>query len=215
MRQAWVRGSRGTAAGSGMARRMTSNGAPLPVVMRQGRWESERMPARYVRNESAGEALAYPVMRGGPGSRITPALSRTTRQTSGTSPEVRAHAVLRSAYPCLAVLDGNGAFSQVFGTPVSPHFKRAVGQDTAADCSPLAPGDPGAQPAAAPGRDAARRSKPLGHQCLKPNQQRVSPLTGGHFLPASSEGRETQLGKGNSTRRKGCNRPRTGDKGHR
>lgn len=43
----------------GMARRMTSNGAPLPVVMRQGRWESERMPARYVRNESAGEALAY------------------------------------------------------------------------------------------------------------------------------------------------------------
>ena len=43
----------------GMARRMTSNGAPLPVVMRQGRWESERMPARYVRNESAGEALAF------------------------------------------------------------------------------------------------------------------------------------------------------------
>ena len=43
----------------GMARRMTSNGAPLPVVMRQGRWESERMPARYVRNENAGEALAY------------------------------------------------------------------------------------------------------------------------------------------------------------
>ena len=43
----------------GMARRMTSNGAPLPVVMRQGRWESERMPARYVRNESAGEALSF------------------------------------------------------------------------------------------------------------------------------------------------------------
>ena len=43
----------------GMARRMTANGAPLPVVMRQGRWESERMPARYVRNESAGAALAY------------------------------------------------------------------------------------------------------------------------------------------------------------
>ena len=43
----------------GMARRMTRNGAPLPVVMRQGRWESERMPARYVRNESAGEALAF------------------------------------------------------------------------------------------------------------------------------------------------------------
>ena len=33
----------------GMARRMTSNGAPLPVVMRQGRWESERMPARRLR----------------------------------------------------------------------------------------------------------------------------------------------------------------------
>ena len=43
----------------GMARRMTSNGAPLTVVMRQGRWESEHMPARYVRNESAGAALAY------------------------------------------------------------------------------------------------------------------------------------------------------------
>ena len=43
----------------GMARRMTANGAPLPVVMRQGRWESERMPARYVRHESAGAALAY------------------------------------------------------------------------------------------------------------------------------------------------------------
>ena len=42
-----------------MARRMTANGAPLPVVMRQGRWESERMPALYVRHESAGAALAY------------------------------------------------------------------------------------------------------------------------------------------------------------
>ena len=39
---------------------MTANGAPLSVVMRQGPWESERMPARYVRNESAGAALAYP-----------------------------------------------------------------------------------------------------------------------------------------------------------
>ena len=43
----------------GMATRMTRLGAPLPVVMRQGRWVSSRMPARYVRNESASAALAY------------------------------------------------------------------------------------------------------------------------------------------------------------
>ena len=35
----------------GMATRMTRLGAPMPVVMRQGRWVSSRMPARYVRNE--------------------------------------------------------------------------------------------------------------------------------------------------------------------
>ena len=43
----------------GMATRMTRLGAPMPVVMRQGRWVSSRMPARYVRNESASVALAY------------------------------------------------------------------------------------------------------------------------------------------------------------
>ena len=43
----------------GMASRMTRLGAPMPVVMRQGRWVSSRMPARYVRNESASAALAY------------------------------------------------------------------------------------------------------------------------------------------------------------
>ena len=43
----------------GMATRMTRLGAPMPVVMRQGRWVSSRMPARYVRNESASAALAY------------------------------------------------------------------------------------------------------------------------------------------------------------
>ena len=31
------------------------------------------------------------------------------------------------------------------------------------------------------------------------------------FLPVASQDRETHLSKGNSTRRKGCNRPRTGD----
>lgn len=43
----------------GMAQRMTRNGAPAAAVMRQGRWETTRMVARYTRNESAGEALRY------------------------------------------------------------------------------------------------------------------------------------------------------------
>ena len=43
----------------GMAQRMTRNGAPAAAVMRQGRWQSAAMVARYTRNESAGEALRY------------------------------------------------------------------------------------------------------------------------------------------------------------
>ncbi len=43
----------------GMAQRMTRNGAPAPAVMRQGRWSTTGMVARYTRNEGAGEALRY------------------------------------------------------------------------------------------------------------------------------------------------------------
>ena len=43
----------------GMARRMTSNGAPMAVTMNQGRWKSPRMVARYTQGEAAGAALAY------------------------------------------------------------------------------------------------------------------------------------------------------------
>ena len=43
----------------GMAQRMTRNQAPTAAVMRQGRWQSIRMVARYTRNESASEARRY------------------------------------------------------------------------------------------------------------------------------------------------------------
>ena len=43
----------------GMARRMTQKGAPVQVVMQQGRWASARMVARYTRGESAAAALKY------------------------------------------------------------------------------------------------------------------------------------------------------------
>ena len=43
----------------GMALRMTRNGATAATVMRQGRWSTTRMVARYTRNESTGEALRY------------------------------------------------------------------------------------------------------------------------------------------------------------
>ncbi|MCY3752784.1 MAG: hypothetical protein OXG99_01685 [Alphaproteobacteria bacterium] len=43
----------------GMAIRMTREGAPNAVVMRQGRWETPEMVARYTRSEAAGEALKY------------------------------------------------------------------------------------------------------------------------------------------------------------
>ena len=43
----------------GMAQRMTRHGAPAAAVMRQGRWATVRMVARYTRHEAAGEALRY------------------------------------------------------------------------------------------------------------------------------------------------------------
>jgi len=43
----------------GMAQRMTRNGAPTAATMRQGRWATTRMVARYTRNEPAAEALRY------------------------------------------------------------------------------------------------------------------------------------------------------------
>ncbi len=43
----------------GMAQRMVRAGAPLPAVQRQGRWKSPAMPARYTRNEDAGQAARW------------------------------------------------------------------------------------------------------------------------------------------------------------
>ncbi|MYG28490.1 MAG: tyrosine-type recombinase/integrase [Boseongicola sp. SB0677_bin_26] len=43
----------------GMAITMLRNQAPSAAIMRQGRWNSERMISRYGRNETAGEALRY------------------------------------------------------------------------------------------------------------------------------------------------------------
>lgn len=43
----------------GMAITMLRNQAPGAAIMRQGRWNSSRMVARYGRNETAGEALRY------------------------------------------------------------------------------------------------------------------------------------------------------------
>ena len=43
----------------GLARKMTSRGAPTTVTMQQGRWNSPRMVARYTRGETAAAALHY------------------------------------------------------------------------------------------------------------------------------------------------------------
>ncbi len=43
----------------GMAQRMVRAGAPLPAMQRQGRWKSPAMPARYTRNEDAGQAARW------------------------------------------------------------------------------------------------------------------------------------------------------------
>ena len=58
-RAAGVEGLSGHSGRVGLARRMVSARAPLAVVMRQGRWVSTRMVARYTRAEAAGEALQY------------------------------------------------------------------------------------------------------------------------------------------------------------
>ena len=42
----------------GMTLRITRNGTPT-AAMRQSRWTTTKMLARYTRNESAGEALRY------------------------------------------------------------------------------------------------------------------------------------------------------------
>ena len=131
----------------GMARRMTRNGAPLPVVMRQGRWESERMPAR-VRQERE--------RRGGAGVPVT-----------------RGTAMARSA----------GSLSLPSHLISSVRFDRAV--RTAGRIRA-----PRNLPRARQGRGAAFKS--LGHQCLKPNPQRVSALTSGRSLPPQARtGRHT------------------------
>ena len=43
----------------GLAIRLTTNQAPVPTIMKQGRWSSSSMIARYTRNQSAAEALKY------------------------------------------------------------------------------------------------------------------------------------------------------------
>ena len=43
----------------GLARRMTAHGAAAADVMRQGRWESPAMVARYTRGETAEQAARY------------------------------------------------------------------------------------------------------------------------------------------------------------
>ena len=53
------RGFSGHSGRVGMAQRMTRNQAPAAAVMRQGRWASTRIVARYTRNEAAAEALRY------------------------------------------------------------------------------------------------------------------------------------------------------------
>ena len=44
----------GHSARIGMARDLAASGCELPALMQAGRWKSERMPATYTRNESAG-----------------------------------------------------------------------------------------------------------------------------------------------------------------
>ncbi|MCY3994351.1 MAG: hypothetical protein OXF50_24220 [Caldilineaceae bacterium] len=38
---------------------MVRAGAPLPAVQRQSRWKSPAMPARYTKNEDAGQAARW------------------------------------------------------------------------------------------------------------------------------------------------------------
>ena len=43
----------------GLARRMARAGAPNSAIMRQGRWSSSAMVAKYTRGESAGDAARW------------------------------------------------------------------------------------------------------------------------------------------------------------
>ena len=43
----------------GLARRMARAGAPDSAIMRQGRWSSSAMVAKYTRGESAGDAARW------------------------------------------------------------------------------------------------------------------------------------------------------------
>ena len=43
----------------GLARRMDGAGAPDSAIMRQGRWSSSAMVAKYTRGESAGDAARW------------------------------------------------------------------------------------------------------------------------------------------------------------
>ena len=43
----------------GLAQRMVQKGAPMPAIMRQGRWATTRMVGRYVAQLEAGEAVRY------------------------------------------------------------------------------------------------------------------------------------------------------------
>lgn len=53
------RGYSGHSGRVGLARTMTTNGAPTTVTMDQGRWSSPQMVAHYTRGEDAGAALRY------------------------------------------------------------------------------------------------------------------------------------------------------------
>ena len=50
----------------GLARRMAWAGAPDAAIMRQGRWSSSAMVAKYTRGESAGDAPVARMNRLGP-----------------------------------------------------------------------------------------------------------------------------------------------------
>ena len=53
------RGYSGHSGRVGLARRMTARGAPIDATMRQGRWRSPAMVARYTRGETAGAVAQW------------------------------------------------------------------------------------------------------------------------------------------------------------
>ena len=52
-------GSSGHSGRVGLARRMARAGAPDSAIMRQGRWSSSTMVAKYTLGESAGDAARW------------------------------------------------------------------------------------------------------------------------------------------------------------